>query len=255
MQDDHRHVEELHVLLGDRLLEIAHDSLELEGERLGHEPEDRDADLDRTSYSQVLHALVALVLDEASQLADLGERQVGQDRQPIEDAPAVDLLRRQERSVLVAQSHARGGLQRRFDDGVTENLAGGRRAGHDVDVVGLDRVERLVLQPPVVDHLSVDEVDVEVLRETEPHQGQELLLSEAGRLERDDADSVPVGHVEERIRVRPAEDVRQPDLRRAGDQLRDVRVGLRVREPDPGSFLLSPSDQPHGSGAPKVERF
>ena len=71
VHDHKRNPEEVEVLLRDRLLEIADDGGQLERERLGDHSEDGDSDLDRAADRLVLDSVVALVLDEAAELANL----------------------------------------------------------------------------------------------------------------------------------------------------------------------------------------
>ena len=232
MQDDERDVEEVEVLLRDRLLEIADDAGELERERLGDHAEDRDADLDRAADRLVLDPVVALVLDEPAELADLLHRQVGQDRQPVVDPPAVHFLDGQQRPFAGPQRRPRGRVGRGFERRVAEDLAVGDGARRDVDVVRVHVVERLVLEPALVDDVRLDEVRLDVLREAEAHQLDQLLLAQARRAQRGDGDAVAVRDGEDRVLVRAREELRQPDLGRRLDEPGDVRVGVRVVELD-----------------------
>ena len=99
-------MEEVEVLLGDVFLQVADHRVQRQPQRPGGQPEHRHPELDHGPGHQLPGRGRVPVPDEPAQLADLGHRQVGQDRQPLVQARAVHSFHRIQWTVRRAQPAA-----------------------------------------------------------------------------------------------------------------------------------------------------
>ena len=170
--------------LCDALFEVADVQFQSRNFRLEHTPE-RERRLERRANHALVEGIVALILDEATDLARPRQFDIRRALEPVVQPPSVDLLHRKQGTLAHAKGRA-GRCLHCLDGHVAQHFARRRIARDEMDVARTGMIERLVLDALGADAIEIDETHREVLGEAKAHHVDEFLLSQRRGFDGDD---------------------------------------------------------------------
>ena len=100
----------------------------------------------------------ALILNEATELANLAERKIGQNTETVVTTPTVYLLDREGRTIAIPQGQDPSGVWRRLDGGVAQDLGRLPCQSDHVNVARRNAGKWFVYHTRFEDHARIDEL-------------------------------------------------------------------------------------------------